>query len=94
MYSYIMNTTNSEAHFNKIYDLTELKSDLLKENHKDSIQHAYRIKDLTEAINTSVLIDVDKKEQYNEWLTSETAQFDATNEFVSICKEVGECDIY
>ncbi len=90
MFCYIVNDSKSEKHFNKTYDLEMLKADsrgLLE-------KHAYRIKDVTEAINTSVLIDVDKKQTYNNWLTSDVPQFDASEEFVEICKELGECDIY
>lgn len=94
MYSYVINNSDSENHFDKTYEITSLKNSLKNEMNAGTDKHAYRIKDLTEAINTSVLIDVDKKQIYNEWLTSDTTQFDASDEFVRICKEVGACDVY
>lgn len=90
MFSYIINDSKAERHFDKTYELSAVKSSMESQMTK----HAYRVKDLTEAINRSVLLDVDKKQTYNEWLSSDTTQFDANEEFVSICKEVGECDIY
>lgn len=88
MFSYIVNDSNAETHFDKTYELTGLTAG------GELKRHVYRIKDLTEAINTSVLLDVDKKQTYNDWLTNDQAQFDASEEFVDICKEVGECDVY
>lgn len=90
MFSYIINDSNAERHFDKTYELSALKSNM----DASLTKHAYRIKDLTEAINRSHLLDVDKKQTYNGWLASDTPQFDASEEFVGICKEVGECDIY
>lgn len=94
MYSYVINNSNSEKHFDKTYEISSLKDSLKNDMNAATDKHAYRIKDLTEAINTSVLIDVDKKQTYNDWLTSDTTHFDANDEFVGICKEVGECDMY
>lgn len=92
MYSYIINDSNSATHFSKTYNLDTIKSCMLNETSTCN-SHAYRIKDVTEAINKSVLLDVDKKATYNNWLTDDSTQFDASDEFVNICREVGECDV-
>ncbi|MDD5934613.1 MAG: hypothetical protein PUC65_03455 [Clostridiales bacterium] len=56
--------------------------------------HVYRIKDLTDAINTSIIMDGKKKEQYISMLSNSDTEFNADSEFVEICHNLGECDIY
>ncbi len=55
--------------------------------------HVYRIKDLIDAINTSVIMDGRKKEQYIQMLSSSDSEFNSDNEFVDICHNLGECDV-
>lgn len=56
--------------------------------------HVYRIKDITDAINTSVILDLNQKEDYNRKLTDDKQDFDADASFRELCQDVGECDIY
>lgn len=56
--------------------------------------HVYRIKDITDAINTSVLLDYYQKEDYLKLLSDSAKEFDADLDFLEICENVGECDIY
>lgn len=54
----------------------------------------YRIKDISDAINTSVLLDISQKEDYLKMLSDQSNEFDADVDFLEICENVGECDIY
>lgn len=56
--------------------------------------HVYRIKDLCDAINTSVILDVNQKEDYHNLLSDKQGEFDADVDFLELCDNVGECDIY
>ena len=56
--------------------------------------HVYRIKDITDAINTSVIIDHAQKEEYHHLLSDNTPEFRADVDFMEICKNIGECDIF
>lgn len=56
--------------------------------------HVYRIKDIMDAINTSVVMDGVKKENYIQLLSDDREEFDGGMEFKEICEEVGECDIF
>lgn len=56
--------------------------------------HVYRIKDITDAINTSVILDMSQKVDYNRILSDHHSEFDADLNFLEICENVGECDIY
>ena len=61
MFSYIINESKSLAHFNKTNDLSEVKLEMQDRTKLDNIKHVYRIDDVTKAINTSVLLGMDKK---------------------------------
>lgn len=54
----------------------------------------YRIKDIADAINTSVILDFSQKEDYHRILSDQQNEFDADLDFLEICQNVGECDIY
>lgn len=56
--------------------------------------HVYRIKDISDAINTSILLDMSQKEDYLQMLSDQNDEFDADVDFLEICNNVGECDIY
>lgn len=56
--------------------------------------HVYRIKDISDAINTSVILDYNQKEGYHNMLFDQQEEFDADLDFLEICENVGECDIY
>lgn len=56
--------------------------------------HVYRIKDIKDAINTSILLDFSQKEEYHRILSDASGEFDADVDFLEICENVGECDIY
>lgn len=56
--------------------------------------HVYRIKDIKDAINTSILLDFPQKEEYYRLLSDTSEEFDADVDFLEICENVGECDIY
>lgn len=55
--------------------------------------HVYRIKDLMDAITTSIIMDGKKKEDYIQKLSSQDEEFNADREFVEICHNLGECDV-
>jgi len=56
--------------------------------------HVYRIKDITDAINTSIILDHTQKEEYHNLLSDKASEFNADVDFMEICRDVGECDIY
>lgn len=58
-----------------------------------SNSHVYRIKDLMDAINTSVIMDGKKKEEYIQMLSNNNTDINTDDEFVTICRNLGECDI-
>ena len=97
MYKYIeCNHSDEQGQFKKFNHLDEVK-DHIGENGADSINSnssVYRIKDIYDAINTSVILDSKTKEDYSKMLTDEKSHFIAGSEFVQICNNVGTCDIF
>ncbi|MBE5961798.1 MAG: hypothetical protein E7256_10540 [Lachnospiraceae bacterium] len=55
--------------------------------------HVYRIKDLVDAITTSIIMDGSKKEDYIQKLSNQDSEFNADREFIEICHNLGECDV-
>lgn len=102
MFRYLgCNQTETEGHCNKFKYLDEVKSHIenISLNGNSSNRsipdlHVYRIKDISDAINTSVILDIDQKEDYQEILTNQQRKFDASEEFIDICKNVGEFDVF
>ena len=106
MFKYIVNSKdNDKDDFMKFSYLDEVKhyigqleqaknSDTTNLQPFESDVHVYRIKDIKDAISTSVIMEGNQKAEYLQMLTSENSKMKATSDFYDICKNVGECDIY
>lgn len=60
--------------------------------YRTSSSHVYRIKDITDAINTSVIIGGKQREEYIQMLSDSNSDLSVDRNFISICRNVGECD--